>query len=129
MRPARPERPLRHGVAFVAVTPEREVLLRRRPLKGLLGGMVEVPCSEWRGEPWSAAEARQAAPLAARWRTLAPAVEHGFTHFRLELTVKVAEVRQRPVAAGFWWPIADLHRQPLPTVIKKVLRAGFQYGE
>jgi A/G-specific adenine glycosylase len=43
-------RPIRRGDAFVIV---REIegrpyiLLRRRPENGLLGGMMEVPCTEW----------------------------------------------------------------------------------
>ena len=41
------ERPTRHGDAFVAVRPDGAVLLRQRPDDGLLGGMAEVPGSEW----------------------------------------------------------------------------------
>ena len=36
-------RPTRHGLAFVAIRADGAVLLRRRPDKGLLGGMAEVP--------------------------------------------------------------------------------------
>src|SRR5215467_15032303 len=38
---------LRRGAAFV-VTRGDELLVRSRPEKGLLGGMTEVPGSEWR---------------------------------------------------------------------------------
>ena len=46
------ERPTRRGVAFVALRDDGAVLLRERPLKGLLGGMLETPSSPWteRGE-------------------------------------------------------------------------------
>src|SRR5690349_22689211 len=40
---------LRRGAAFV-VTRGDELLVRSRPEKGLLGGMTEVPGSEWRAE-------------------------------------------------------------------------------
>ena len=43
-------RPIRRGDAFVIVRTSgdgRHILLRRRPEKGLLGGMMEVPCTEW----------------------------------------------------------------------------------
>ena len=46
-RRRRAVRPTRHGAAFVAVRDDGAVLLRRRPDKGLLGGMAEVPGSEW----------------------------------------------------------------------------------
>ena len=40
---AKPERPLRYGVAFWLRRGDGAVLLRRRPDKGLLGGMTELP--------------------------------------------------------------------------------------
>ena len=38
---------LRRGAAFVARRADGFVLLRTRPTKGLLGGMTEVPTTEW----------------------------------------------------------------------------------
>ena len=40
-------RPLRRGIAFVALREDGAVLLRERPLRGLLGGMLETPSSPW----------------------------------------------------------------------------------
>ena len=47
---AKAERPVRRGIAFVALREDGAVLLRERPLKGLLGGMSEVPSSAWLSE-------------------------------------------------------------------------------
>src|SRR5438876_5375270 len=47
-RVEKPERPLRYGVAFWLTRPDGAVLLRRRPEKGLLGGMIEIPSTPWR---------------------------------------------------------------------------------
>ena len=38
---------MRRGAAFVLLRADNAVLLRRRPNGGLLGGMTEVPTSEW----------------------------------------------------------------------------------
>ena len=38
---------LRRGAAFVARRADGFVLVRTRPAKGLLGGMTEVPTTEW----------------------------------------------------------------------------------
>src|SRR5262249_48211068 len=46
-RDARPDRPLKRGAAFVLISDKDEILLRRRPPKGLLGGMHEPPMSPW----------------------------------------------------------------------------------
>ncbi|GGC62702.1 A/G-specific adenine glycosylase [Chelatococcus reniformis] len=112
---------LRHGAAFVCVRADGAVLLRTRPPRGLLGGMAEVPGSDWTSSPNPAAWA--AAPLAARWRRLPGIVRHVFTHFPLELAVARAEVAQgTPVPAGCRWaPAASLGGEALPNLMRKVL--------
>ena len=74
--------PQRYGVAFWMVK-DGAVLLRRRPAKGLLGGMVEVPSTPWRANAWSIKEAQDEAPVKARWRTLDGEVTHTFTQLLL----------------------------------------------
>ncbi len=61
-RAEKPDRPLRYGVAFWLTRADGAVLLRRRPETGLLGGMIEIPSTAWRAEPWTFAEAIAAAP-------------------------------------------------------------------
>src|SRR3546814_8587242 len=67
-------KPTRRAVAFWLQAPGGEILLRRRPEQGLLGGMMEVPSTPWRAAPWDAAEARAAVPelvsLGDEWREL-----------------------------------------------------------
>ena len=116
-RKAKAERPRRHGVAFVLLR-DGEVALERRPASGLLGGMLGVPTTVWRAEPWTLADARRAAPAVGRWDE-AGAVEHVFTHFALRLTVLCST----PAAANpglLWTPLADA-RGALPTVFRKAL--------
>ncbi len=76
----------RKGAAFVLLRADGALLLRTRPPKGLLGGMAEVPTSEWRAD-YEMDGAWQDAPVVTRWEQLAPPVRHVFTHFPLELTV------------------------------------------
>jgi A/G-specific adenine glycosylase len=114
----KPERPLRYGVAFWLTGADGAVLLRRRPEKGLLGGMIEIPSTAWRAAPWTFAEAIGAAPAAAEWSALPGIVRHGFTHFQLELAV-VAGIG---TADGLRSPIDKLGEHALPTLMKKVVR-------
>jgi len=92
------------------------VLLRRRPEKGLLGGMTEIPSTPWRTEPWSFAEAVGLAPTPAPWSALPGTVKHGFTHFRLELAVLAGEGN----AEGLWSRVDRLGEHALPTLMKKL---------
>ena len=117
-RAAKPDRPLRHGVAFWLTRADGAVLLRRRPEKGLLGGMIEIPSTPWRAAPWTLAEALQVAPAAVAWSPLSGTVRHGFTHFLLELAV----VAGAGNAEGIWSPVERLGDHALPTLMKKVVR-------
>ena len=85
-REAKGERPVRRGATFVAIRPDGAVLLRERPLHGLLGGMLETPSSPWAEAEPAGKSARGYAPVAADWRKLPGLVEHTFTHFHLELS-------------------------------------------
>ena len=63
---------LRRGAAFVALRADGRVLLRTRPEKGLLGGMTEVPGSDW-AHDFDSASALAAAPrlrTKPKWRRL-----------------------------------------------------------
>jgi len=119
------EKPTRRGVAFWAVRADGAVLLRRRPESDLLGGMMEVPTTDWREQPWTDAEAIAAAPVPAPWRRLHGAVRHTFTHFHLELDVYAATVGDTD---GLWCPPDGLDAYALPTVMKKVVRLALENG-
>jgi A/G-specific adenine glycosylase len=114
----KPERPSRYGVAFWLTRPDGTVLLRRRPEKGLLGGMTEVPSTLWRADPWTIEEAVRSAPAAAEWTMLPGVVRHGFTHFVLELAIMTG----RGNADGIWSRVDRLGEHALPTLMKKVAR-------
>jgi A/G-specific adenine glycosylase len=113
---------LRHGVVFWTMRADGAVLLRRRPESGLLGGMMEVPSTDWRTEQWRAGEALVSAPVKARWRALDGVVRHGFTHFRLDLSVLVGRVNGPAAKTGTWCPVDRLSDHALPTLMKKVVR-------
>jgi A/G-specific adenine glycosylase len=119
-RQAKRAKPLRRGVAFWAIRGDGAVLLRKRPAKGLLGGMMEVPSSEWVSGALDRAEAEKAAPVSARWSALPGVVRHSFTHFDLELTVLTGKTRATK-ADGVWVQPDALDTQALPTVMKKVI--------
>ncbi|MGA7484241.1 MAG: NUDIX domain-containing protein, partial [Bradyrhizobium sp.] len=118
---------LRRGAAFV-VTRGDELLLRSRPEKGLLGGMTEVPGSDWRAAQEDKAALEQAPQLGGvtRWHRKVGVVTHVFTHFPLELVVYTAHVpaRARAPQGMRWVPIATLEGEALPNVMRKVIAHG-----
>jgi A/G-specific adenine glycosylase len=116
---------LRRGAAFVVLRPDGRVLLRRRPDKGLLAAMMEVPSSDWTHD-FDETAARHSAPrlrATVRWQRLPGAVRHVFTHFPLELAVFVTQVPRATVApkGARWVKIDDLPGEALPNVMRRVL--------
>jgi A/G-specific adenine glycosylase len=118
---------LRRGAAFV-VTRGNELLVRTRPEKGLLGGMTEVPTSDWFAAQDDKASLKQAPVLngIARWHRKAGVVTHVFTHFPLELVVYTANIpaRARAPEGMRWVPISTLKDEALPNVMRKVIAHG-----
>lgn len=112
----RSARPLRHGAHFW-LTDGTRVLLRRRPPRGLLGGMTELPGTPWRAEPYAAPEALALAPMSAPWHP-AGEVRHGFTHFQLRIALYAARV-PHIAAEGFLVPLDELNSAALPGVMRK----------
>jgi A/G-specific adenine glycosylase len=119
-------RPVRRGIAFFLLRKDGAILLRRRPPRGLLGGMMEVPSSDWREGELDRVAALGQAPIETRWRALPGIVRHVFTHFELELelvTARLPTERAAAALAGVQWCAVDrLGEMALPTVMKKVLR-------
>ena len=133
MRGVRAERPLRLGIAFVALREDGCVLLRRRPEAGLLGGMLEVPSTGWDDLMPPVKDALKAAPLKADWWLVPGTVVHTFTHFRLELVVYRALVPANATLTFWaepdrcrWVRRRDLSSSALPSVMRKVIAHGLK---
>jgi len=119
---AKPAKPWRFGIAYLGVRADGAVLMERRPARGLLGGMLGLPGSDWGESP----EPRP--PFAAPWSCAGGEVRHTFTHFHLRLRVETA-----PVPADFdaSWAIFEPPARAVaavPTVMKKALRLGLGGG-
>jgi len=120
---AKAERPVRHGVAFWMTNAKGEIALRRRPERGLLGGMMEIPSTDWRGETWTDADALALSPIAADWQVMPGEVRHVFTHFELRLRLVQARLRTSP-ADIVWVALDRLDDYALPSVMRKVVAHG-----
>jgi A/G-specific adenine glycosylase len=115
-------RPLRHGTHFLLTDGAGQVLLRRRPPRGLLGGMLEVPGTPWRESPWGPAEAAAFAPVPGlRWRPVPGVARHGFTHFELEMRLLTADVPGIATPDGMEVRALAAAGAALPTVMRKLL--------
>jgi A/G-specific adenine glycosylase len=102
--------PTRRGTVWLARRDDGAWLVETRGAKGLLGGMLGWPGSDWDGGGGDA-------PLALEWERLGE-VRHTFTHFHLYMDVMVAQVGPdaKPLRGTFH---AGLRPSDLPTVMRK----------
>ena len=105
-------KPVRFGIAYVARKPDGTFLLETRPDKGLLGGMLGWPGSDWNDAP------KAAPPMDAAWQPLNVEALHTFTHFHLRLNIEIAHVPVEAEAKSGVFMALD--PSALPTVMRKV---------
>ena len=108
-------KPTRHGIAYVARRDDGAWLLETRPEKGLLGGMLGWPGSDWNDDP------APAPPFDGTWQALDGEARHTFTHFHLILRIEwaMAPADCDPLR-GHFIAAPDFKPSALPTVMRKV---------
>ena len=127
-RAAKKPKPTRYGTAFFALREDGKVLLRQRPEGGLLGGMTEVPSTEWQEAPVTGKKALKSPPLKGKWWQVPGVVKHTFTHFHLELTVYRLIAKEQATLTLFaepsrckWVNRDELADEALPSVMRKII--------
>ena len=113
----------RKQVGMLVVLSHDEVLLEKRPMTGIWGGLWSLP--EF------AIEAEASACLARDWGLMAaeavplPRFEHTFTHFTLEVAPWKVSLAGKPATAfekpATWLSLAELRGAALPSPIKRLL--------
>ncbi len=114
-------KPTRRGYAFWAEY-KNHLWLCRRPETGLLGGMMEIPSTDWiESDDWNDVPTPQI-PIIANWKETPGMVRHSFTHFHLELKVIRLELLEMiDLQEGDWFPFSRIEDLALPTVMMKVI--------
>ncbi len=116
VKPARKAKPHRSGTAWW-IECNGEVLLVRRPEKGLLGGMRALPSCGWNGDPASH-------PVDGMFQSVG-SITHVFTHFTLTLDIVMQSIGKNAATAldGEWWAIDRLDEAGLPSLFEKAAGA------
>ncbi|MFC7551318.1 NUDIX domain-containing protein [Pseudoroseomonas wenyumeiae] len=105
---------------FLLLDGAGRLLLRRRPSKGLLGGMLELP-----GTPGGKCPGRsRRSPLrplpGLSWQVLEGEAKHGFTHFELHMALRAATAPPGADLDGDWMTV-EAARAALPGTMQKLL--------
>lgn len=123
VKPPRKPKPHRRGAAWW-IERDGKVLLVTRPGKGMLGGMRALPDDGWSARRDGSGDP----PMPGEWKNLG-SVQHGFTHFTLELSVMaLAGQASGPLPEGIWHEIGKLEDAGLPTLFAKAASRARERG-
>jgi A/G-specific adenine glycosylase len=112
----------RRSLAMLLVIDRGEVLLEKRPARGIWGGLWSLP---------EAPDSRAVADVARREWGLSPSrlerlapFEHAFTHFTLEVAPWRVHARRGPRTPpnALWLPLSEIEGAALPSPVRKLLR-------
>lgn len=120
------KKPYKYGIVFcLQRKSDGAVLLRKRPEEGLLGGMIEIPSSDWLEEKEPIQAVIKQSPLQVGFINTEKSIKHTFTHFSLELAIYKGNVNDnlKAPAGCFWCLPSEFEKQAIPTVMKKVINA------
>ena len=113
-------KPQRVGNVYWIKNEKGEVLFHRRSEKGLLGGMLGLPTTDWGQKKHPQVHPgyiMQAEPLNVD-------VHHTFTHFDLKLSIYQAKAKKLPENETYQWLSAENGYEMLPSVFQKVLKVS-----
>lgn len=102
------EKKVKNGYVYLIYNPQGEVYIRKRTEKGLLSGLYEFP--------WS--DGAELFPE-MKYTSLDKEITHIFTHFRLQLKVRVIHCEHLDMD-GKYVLLSELENYPFSTLMKKV---------
>ena len=124
IKPTKKPRRQLYAYAYWLENADGAVWLRRRPPRGLLAGMLEVPTSHWQENAPSHTEGIPQ----LRWQATNQQIQHRFTH--IDLTVHILRARgfndtdlAQYSSESAWYRLNSHAELGLPTLMKKIVGA------
>jgi len=115
------EKPKKHGYVYWVTSPSGKILFERRKEKGMLGGTIGLPTSDW----VERTKNRKHLPGTDKGKATKIMVRHGFTHFDLELHGFAVILKDTDIPEGgdyFWATRKEAGTLGIPTLFKKALK-------
>lgn len=117
-------KPQKFGFIYWVENEKGQILLHRRPDKGLLGGMLALPTSEWIDQKQKSVLKDISLKNTQSFGGKAVSIHHSFTHFDLELHLKTASAFNQGFESDDtynWHDKASVKPSQFPTVFKKAV--------
>jgi len=125
VRESKKVKPNRYGYVYWITNNKGEVLIHKRPDKGLLGGMYGFPTTEWRED--NAANVHPNFIINQQMNKHKTTIKHVFTHFNLYLTIFWVSLDENDIPHNYLWVSKNkINEIGLPTTFDKVRKIMFK---
>ena len=113
------------SIVKLYVFKKKYFFLKKRPINQILGGLYEVPGSEWKLDVWPDF------PKDLKEKHLIPEIiTYKFSHFELNTKVIIIHlsVKNLEQQEGIWVSQEDLNQIPISTLTKKIITYSLKYA-
>ena len=106
---------------YLIVNEFNEILIRRRPAKGMLPSMIEVPNDAWAKHRKNLVRDNLIKSFSMKLFKLKEKIIYSFSHFDLDIEVYFAKVIKTRFKNYQWLSLTKIDNSGLPTVMRKIV--------
>ena len=115
-------KPKKFTRAYIVLNNLNEILVRRRPSKGILGSMLEVPNDNWVSKKNQLVVDNKIKKISKKYNRINKKMTYSFSHFDLETVIYYKKVKKFKLNDHNWLKISKVEKSGMPTLMKKIVK-------
>ena len=115
-------KPKKYTRAYLIVNEFNEILIRRRPSKGMLQSMIEIPNDLWIENKKNLIRDNLIKLFSLKLSKLREKIIYSFSHFDLCIEIYFTKVRKKRFKNYQWLSLGKVDNFGFPTVMKKIIQ-------
>ena len=113
---------IKYTRAYLIINEFNEILIRRRPAKGMLQSMIEVPNDLWVENKKNLIRDSLIKLFSIKLLKFRKKIIYSFSHFDLYIEIYYTKVRKKRFKNHRWISLTKIDNFGLPTVMKKIVK-------
>ena len=115
-------KPKKYTRAYLIINEFNEILIRRRPSKGMLQSMIEVPNDSWVENKKNLIRDNLIKLFSIKLIKFRKKIIYSFSHFDLDIEIYYTKVRKKIFKNYKWLSLSKIDNFGFPTVMKRIVK-------